>query len=179
MKTITKKLYEAMFLVDSTIASSDWDAVETKIRNILQRAKTEIVSIRKWDERALAYEIGGQGRGAYVLSYFRSDGKRNSDIERDVQLSEHIMRVLILCTEGRDKEDIEKDTPAMLAEKGKQEDAQATVEESEELRPSADQESPEAVAVDVDSEQPDDEKTEPEQVNEKCEKEGEDEKVSE
>jgi len=179
LKPITKKLYEAMFLVDSAVAASDWGAVETKIRNILQRAKTEIVSIRRWDERELAYEINGQGRGTYVLSYFRSEGKTNSDIERDVQLSEQIMRVLILCAEGRDKEDIDKDTPAMLAEKDKQGAAQATIKESEELRPSAEQERPEAVVVDLDSEEPDDEQTEPEQVNKESEKEGEDEKVSE
>jgi len=118
LKTVVnKKLYEAMFLVDSAEAAGDWDGVNGAIRKILERAGAEIVSIRKWDERRLAYDINGKSRGTYILCYFRVDGERIREIERDVQLSERIMRVLILCAEHMSQEDIEKDTPAVLVEK--------------------------------------------------------------
>ena len=116
MKTVSKKLYEAMFLVDSGKAASDWDGVQELLKNVLQRAEAEVVSIRKWDERRLAYEIRGHSRGTYVLCYFRADGRRNADIERNVQLSEQIIRVLILCADHVKPEDIDKDAPATLAE---------------------------------------------------------------
>ena len=116
MKTVSKKLDEAMFLVDSGKAASDWDGVQSLLKNILQREEAEVVSIRKWDERRLAYEIGGHSRGTYVLCYFRGDGRRNADIERNVQLSEQVIRVLILCADHVKPEDIDKDTPATLAE---------------------------------------------------------------
>lgn len=108
LKAIVKKLYEAMFLVDST-QSGDLEEVITTVKTVLERADAEIVSIRKWDQRKLAYEINGKTRGMYILSYFRADGGRIGDIEKDVQLSERIMRVLILSTETRDMKDIEKD----------------------------------------------------------------------
>jgi len=98
------KLYEAMFLVDSAEATTDWDGVTTAIKSILEKAEAEIVSIRKWDDRKLAYEINGKGKGVYILCYFRAGGSRLRDIERDVQLSERIMRVLILCAEERGAE---------------------------------------------------------------------------
>lgn len=126
MRTVAKKLYEAMFLVDSAEASSDWDGVISAIKNILERADAEVVSTRKWDERRLAYEINGKTRGAYILCCFRAEGGRIRDIERDVQLSERIMRVLILSAEWQTKEDIEKETPAMRAEKGQQKLASAS-----------------------------------------------------
>jgi len=130
LETIAKKLYEGMFLVDSAEAAADWDKVETSIKNILVRAEVEIVSVKKWDERKLAYEIGGKSRGTYILCYFRADGERIRDIERDVQLSELIMRVLILSAEHItfSQEDIEKETPAMLVERQKREAAEAAVE---------------------------------------------------
>jgi small subunit ribosomal protein S6 len=131
LKTITKKLYEAMFLVDPAQAASDWDGVEKLIRNIFKRAETETVSIKKWGDRNLAYEVDGKSKGVYVLCYFKGDGKRNRDIERDVQLSEQVMRVLILCAEGRDVQDIEKDTSAMPAEKDNQEVVQAIAQGTE------------------------------------------------
>lgn len=98
------KLYEAMFLVNSAKAAADWDGITAAIKNILEKAGAEIVSIRKWDDRKLAYEIDGHSRGTYILCYFRAEGRRVRDIERDVQLSERIMRVLILCAEQQTTE---------------------------------------------------------------------------
>ena len=110
METITKKrLYEGMFLIDSALAASDWDGVLAAIKNVLERADAEIVCLRKWSERRLAYEIDHKARGAYILCYFRADSHRIQGIEKDVQLSENIMRVLILSTEDRPAEVIDKD----------------------------------------------------------------------
>jgi small subunit ribosomal protein S6 len=117
LKTVSKKLYEAMFLVDSAKAASDWDGVQTLIKNILEGAEGEVVSIKKWDERRLAYEIGEHSRGTYILCYFRGNGRRNTDIERSIQLSEQIIRVLILCADHVNPADIEKDTPATRTER--------------------------------------------------------------
>lgn len=118
METVAKKnLYEGMFLVDSAEAGTDWDGVVGTIRKMLEKAKAEIVSIRKWDDRRLAYDIRGVSRGTYIICYFRVDGQKIQDIEKSVQLSERIMRVLILNAEHMTAEDIEKDTPAARAEK--------------------------------------------------------------
>jgi small subunit ribosomal protein S6 len=120
LKTDTKKLYEGMFLVDSALAASDWDGVNANIKTILERSDAEIVSIKKWDERRLAYEINKKLRGTYILCYFKADGRRIREIERNVQLTEKIMRALILSTESMSPEDIERETPAMSAEKKKE-----------------------------------------------------------
>jgi len=129
LKTVAKRLYEAMFLVDSNLAASDWDGVLATIKNILSRAQAEIVSLKKWGERRLAYEINHKSKGTYILCYFRADGDRIPDIERNVQLSEQIMRVLIVNTENRTIKDIEKDPPAVQAEKHKDEVEQNTEEQ--------------------------------------------------
>jgi len=124
LETVTKKkLYEAMFLVDSADAGSDWDGVIAAITKTLERAEVDIVSITKWDDRRLAYEIKRKARGTYILCYFRSDGQKNQEIETAVQLSEKIIRVLILCVDWMTDEDIEKDTPATKEEKEKQQRA--------------------------------------------------------
>ena len=116
METVTNRLYEAMFLVDSSLAAQDWDGILSTIEGILKRAEAEIVTLRKWGDKRLAYEIDHKARGTYILCYFRADGARIGDIEKDVRLSERIMRVLILSTEGRAPQDIEKDTIETPAE---------------------------------------------------------------
>lgn len=106
---VAKKLYEAMFLVDSAQAVADWDGTLAFINNIMQRADAEVVVLRKWQERKLTYDIDHKSRGTYILCYFKADGRRVGGIEKDVMLSEKVMRVLILTTEGRPPELIEKD----------------------------------------------------------------------
>lgn len=126
-----KKLYEAMFLIDSADAAADWDGVIAAVKNVLERAGAEIVSIRKWEDRRLAYEIDGKARGMYILSYFNAEGGRIREIERDVQLSERIMRVLILSAEHLSEADIEKDIPAEAAEKPRRKPASEAVKGTE------------------------------------------------
>jgi len=142
---IKKKLYEAMFLVDSAQAS-DWDSVISNLEAVLKKADGEIVSMRKWEERKLAYEINGKTRGTYVLCYFRADGEKVREVEKAVQLSEHIMRVLILCAETMSREDIEKETPAQLLEREKRKDVdRRAVEKSEDGQSGAEEQAEEAI----------------------------------
>ncbi|MGD8499458.1 MAG: 30S ribosomal protein S6 [Phycisphaerales bacterium] len=146
-----KRLYEAMFLVDSGEAGSDWDGVIAAIKRILERAEVEIVSIRKWDDRRLAYEIKSKARGTYILCYFRADGQKNQDIEKAVQLSEKLVRVLILSADWMTAEDIEKDTPATKVEKEKEQRqaAKDAAQEAEETQPDAEHEAQRAAEVEV------------------------------
>ena len=119
METVAKRLYEGMFLVDSAQAAADWEGTLSVINNILQRADAEVVSMRKWQERKLAYDIDHKSRGTYILCYFNAAGERIAGIEKDVLLSEKVMRVLILGTEKRPAEMIEADIKgeeAMAAE---------------------------------------------------------------
>jgi ribosomal protein S6 len=117
LETVAKRLYEAMFLVDSAQAAADWEGTLSVINNILQRADAEVVSMRKWQERKLAYDIDRKTRGTYILCYFKVDGRRIRGIEKDVQLSEKVMRVLVLTTEKRPAEMIERDIAGLPEEK--------------------------------------------------------------
>ncbi|MFQ5414730.1 MAG: 30S ribosomal protein S6 [Phycisphaerae bacterium] len=91
--------YEAMFLFDPTFGSSV-ENCEKEIQRLIERAGGEIVFCRKWDERRLAYRIAGRKRGVYMLVYFNAPPDRISGLERDAQLSEAILRVLVLTAEG-------------------------------------------------------------------------------
>lgn len=95
MSDETVRLYEGMFLINPTPISSNIGAAVQLVHDLLDRAQAEVISISKWDERKLAYEIGGVKRGIYMLAYFRVDGKKVAGIERDVTLSDNVIRCLI------------------------------------------------------------------------------------
>lgn len=87
--------YEAMFLFDPTFGAS-FENCEAEIRRLMTRAEAEILLCQRWDERRLAYKIKGRKRGVYVLVYFKAPADKITPLERDAQLSEQILRLLVL-----------------------------------------------------------------------------------
>lgn len=89
------KRYEAMFLFDNSTVH-EWSEIEAEVRRLFDRIEAQPLVILKYDERKLAYEIKGRKRGTYVLSYFDANPLRIGDLERDVRLSDLILRALVL-----------------------------------------------------------------------------------
>ncbi|MFQ5861572.1 MAG: 30S ribosomal protein S6 [Candidatus Brocadiales bacterium] len=94
------KTYEAMFLIDNA-RTSDWDKVVEHVHGILKKGNARVLSTEKWAERKLAYRIDGHKRGTYMLVYFDAPAGAITDIRRDCQLSDAILRCLILKVEKR------------------------------------------------------------------------------
>jgi small subunit ribosomal protein S6 len=86
--------YEAMFLFGQS-AAQDLEAATSQVRQIVERHEGQVLVLKKWDERKLAYEIKKQKRGTYVICYYRGPGGSVAAIERDVNLSDNILRVLV------------------------------------------------------------------------------------
>ena len=87
--------YEGMFLFPQTVAADLQSAVD-HITEILSKGEAELISLCKWDERRLAYDIKGNKRGVYFLTYFRCDAHKLAQIERDARLSEKLLRSMLV-----------------------------------------------------------------------------------
>jgi small subunit ribosomal protein S6 len=87
--------YEAMFLLPPA-AAMDQDGTGLRLcRSIIERHGGQVIVIKRWDERKLYYEVNGQKRGTYVIAYFRAPGAAVAQVERDVKLSDEILRVMV------------------------------------------------------------------------------------
>ena len=89
-------LYEGMFLLNQQLAGADFAASLQFVKDVFTRAEAEVLVLRKWDDRKLAYPVKGQKRGIYVLAFFKARSTQIANIERDCNLSEHVIRNLIL-----------------------------------------------------------------------------------
>ena len=97
--------YECMFLLSQAVAA-DLNGAMDHIREIFRRAGAEVIALKKWDERRLAFEIDKQKRGVYILSYFTCPASSIDSIHRDVNLSEKIMRCMILRADHLTQEEM-------------------------------------------------------------------------
>jgi len=108
--------YEGLFLFPQTIGG-DLQAAIDHIREILAKSDVQLISLQKWDERRLAYEIKGNKRGVYFLVYFRAARTALVSIERSCNLSELLMRFMIVRADQLTQEQMESvDGTAELAD---------------------------------------------------------------
>lgn len=141
------KLYEGLFLFPQAVLADLAGAVE-HVQTILARAGAEVIAFSKWDERKLAYDIAGNKRGVYLLVYFRAATGKLVGIERDCNLSERLLRTLIIradhmtedqmrATDARQKlEDeihLRATQPAAAFAEDQADDREELVEEEEEV----------------------------------------------
>ncbi len=97
--------YEAMFLAHQGAAAAFGDLLE-HINELFTRADATVIAMQKWDERRLAFEIDKQKRGVYILAYFTAPTDMLAHLERDVVISEKILRVLITSADHLTEEEI-------------------------------------------------------------------------
>jgi len=127
-------LYEGLFLLDQQAVATDFTGAIDALKTILGRSNAEIEALAKWDERKLAYEIKGQRRGTYLIALFRCPGAGIAKIERDCNLSETVMRCLIVRGDNYGQTEIDllkQESEALIAEaklRTEQAEAEATTE---------------------------------------------------
>lgn len=136
--------YEAMFLFDPTFGSSI-ENCESEVNRLMERAEAEVLFIGKWDERRLAYRINGRKRGVYMLVYFKAPPDKIAGLQRDAQISEEILRLMVVRADGVSRDMMERQCAARGAERPADEGGESRP--SPDKTPSKTAESGEAVAV--------------------------------
>ena len=91
----TPKLYEGMFLLTQGAVSAGPEQALELVRGFLTRVDAEIVTLHRWEERKLAYPIASQKRGTFFLTLFKAKPTVIVDIERECNLSEDVLRVMM------------------------------------------------------------------------------------
>jgi len=85
-----------MFVIDSSVAERSYDDVCEEIESTISKHGGSVVDLRKWDERRLAYEVERARRGVYILVHFEAPPESMALLRRDFDLSENILRQLLL-----------------------------------------------------------------------------------
>lgn len=91
------KHYEGMFVVQNREGQKEPDPMVELITGLITKSGGELVSIEKWDDRKLAYDIDGHSQGIFYLTYFTGDENTVQKLRRECRLSDTILRALFLA----------------------------------------------------------------------------------
>ena len=128
--------YETMFIVDVANGEEAAKATVAKFTDIIAK-NAEIVEVRDWGKRRLAYLINDKPEGYYTVVTFKSEPEFPAELERLYNIDENVMRSMVIRLEY---EAVAKAVPAPAEEAVAEEAvAEAATEEVAEA-PAADAE---------------------------------------
>jgi small subunit ribosomal protein S6 len=91
-----EKLYEGMFLLDSSRFATDAKGSTDQIIGMLEKCGGSLVAHRPWQDGRLAYAIKGHRKGLHYLTYFKMHGDGIRDLNRACKLSELVLRHVVI-----------------------------------------------------------------------------------
>ena len=118
-------VYEGLFILDSNRFARDHEAVSREAESLVESIGGEILVSRLWEERRLAFPIKGQRKGAYWLMYFRCPTLRLTELTRQLEINDVVLRHLFVRLPQALVE------PILAHAKGENIQPQQTVEEPE------------------------------------------------
>jgi small subunit ribosomal protein S6 len=89
--------YEVTYIVRPSLEETDVEACISRLADLLRNNGGEVVGeIEKLGKRRLAYEIDDVREGYYVCMKFKSDAAQAKELERQLRLSEDVMRAMLI-----------------------------------------------------------------------------------
>jgi len=89
--------YEVTYILKPSLEEADIEARVATLAGVLTNNGGEIVGeIEKLGKRRLAYEINDTREGFYVVMKFKSDAAQAKELERQMRLSDDVMRALLI-----------------------------------------------------------------------------------
>ncbi|MBN1992531.1 MAG: 30S ribosomal protein S6 [Anaerolineae bacterium] len=92
--------YELAFIIKPTIEGEDVTGVVDQVTKFVGTVNGEVTSVDVWGRRNLAYAINNYREGTYVLFQAKIPPASIIELERELKLSEDIIRYLLVKVES-------------------------------------------------------------------------------
>ena len=91
--------YELMVILDPSIDERTVAPSLDKFLNVIRNDGGTVDTVDIWGKRRLAYEIDKKSEGIYAVVNFTAESKTTNELDRQLNLSEAVMRTKVLRAE--------------------------------------------------------------------------------
>ena len=88
--------YELVYVVSPEASDDQVTELHTQVEGIVQRMGGQIEKTDNWGRRKLAYEIGHQKEGTYILHVITGSGELMKEIDRRLKVFDLVIRHLVV-----------------------------------------------------------------------------------
>ncbi len=87
--------YEMVYVLSPALNEEELQAAKDRVAQIVSGA-AEVNEVQDWGRKRLAYEIEDFKEGVYGMITFAAEGNAPAEIERVMNITEHVLRFLIV-----------------------------------------------------------------------------------
>jgi small subunit ribosomal protein S6 len=91
--------YELAFIIRSNVDDEGVTGIVDKVSQFVKAVSGEVTSVDIWGRRTLAYPINNHREGIYVLFQTKMPPAGLLELERNLKLSEEIIRYMLIKVE--------------------------------------------------------------------------------
>ena len=92
--------YEAMYVIDTQLEDTQRQDLIARFNALVVTNGGTVDRVDEWGKRRLAYSINYKTDGYYVLMYVTAPPELPRELERNLQISESVLRYLVTRFEG-------------------------------------------------------------------------------
>ena len=92
--------YEVMYVIDPALEDSARVELINRFSDLVKKNGGEVDRVDEWGKRRLAYAIQYKTEGYYVLMYIKAPADLPREIERNMKISDAVLRYLTVKYEG-------------------------------------------------------------------------------
>ncbi|MEO8680453.1 MAG: 30S ribosomal protein S6 [Vicinamibacterales bacterium] len=93
---MSKRTYELIYVMKPDAPETEVAEMHKQVADIVERMGGTLDKTDTWGRRKLAYEIGHQKEGFYVLEVISGSGEMMKEIDRRLKVTEGLLRHLIV-----------------------------------------------------------------------------------
>ena len=88
------RIYEELFIIQPAATEEEIDALITQVSGVITTEGGIIDKVDKWGVRRLAYRVGKQAEGFYVLIQFQAGSQTVREVERRLRVADSVLKYL-------------------------------------------------------------------------------------
>ena len=93
--------YEVVYIIDPAVEEEARKALVAKYNELITGNGGIVDKVEEWGKRRLAYAIDYKTEGYYVLVNFQAESELPKELERNLQISESVIRYQVIRIEER------------------------------------------------------------------------------
>ena len=86
------KLYELIVILDPALTEEEVEGQIEEMQEWILKGGGAIHEVQRWGKKRLAYEVKKRREGHYVLLHFTADAKAASSLEKNLKISERVLK---------------------------------------------------------------------------------------
>ena len=107
---MSQRQYEILFIAEQNLGEPEVDTLTATVKGFIEKENGTVEKVEKWGKKRLAYTIGKNREGSYVLMIANAPGSSISEVERRMRVTDGILRFLAIRIDAEMKKADRKKT---------------------------------------------------------------------